>query len=319
LYGSASLSADYPTAGAGVSVTITGKAANDVFGSGMGALGDVNADGIDDVLIAARGNDDGGTNAGAAYVVLGSSTLSSNFRIAAESTAVTLLATGTNASDYLGRFNIMGAGDVNQDGFADIMAGAHNDDTAGANAGAVFILYGRLFPSNSTFDTGSSAENVKITGDAVNDYLGFYVTAPGDVNDDGIADILVGSKNNDDGVVDGGAAYIIYGSTSLASSIPAGNADVTILGRTSGDQLGRAIAGMGDINNDGIPDIMVGAPYNDDGTSGNNDGAAYIFFGSESLSSTLRAGINNNLTFVGKAASDYVGVRLLQPRGNAGP
>lgn len=279
LYGPVVSATTYQLNGAGVNVTVLGKAGSDFLGT--------------------------------------EGSLASNLRAAA-STDSTLL--GKAANDYLG-IAVNGLGDVNGDGFDDFIGSAHyNDDGPGANNdGAAYIVFGRVGLANATLDTASSEENVRILGNAATDNLGGLTAASGtgDVNDDGLADILVGSKKNDDGASDAGAAYIVYGSTSLASSIIAGNNDVTVLGKAASDFFGFWTMAAGDLNNDGIPDFAGGAYYNDDTAA--SAGALYVVFGSESLSSDLRiAGAGPDVTVLGKAGSDFFG-RIGRSRGSVGP
>lgn len=318
LYGSASLSADYDIAGAGVSVTITGKAASDSL-SRCASTGDVNRDGFDDIVMGAPANDDGASpNAGALYVLFGGSSLAANIRLDGAGANMTLL--GKAADDNLGTA-VNGLGDVNGDGFDDFIGSAqYNNDGPGANDdGAAYIIFGRVGLANATLDTASSEENVRILGKAALDNLGGLTaaSAAGDVNDDGFADILAGSRKNNDQAADAGAVYIVYGSTSLAASITAGNNDVTLLGKAASDFFGFWTSSAGDLNNDGIPDFVGGAYYNDDIAA--NAGAAYVVFGSESLSSALRiAGAGPDVTVLGKAGSDFFG-RIGRSRGSVGP
>lgn len=317
LYGGASLSLTYQIAGAGVSVTINGKATTDGLFQ-VSAAGDVNNDGLDDLIMGARFNNDGGTaDAGAAYILFGSTSLASNI-VAAAATNVTIL--GDADSNYLGDSG-GGVGDINGDGFSDVSVGASGVST---NSGAVYVLYGRVFGSNVTFDTGASEQNIIIPARASSDYLGFInaVWTGGDINDDGFFDLVAGANRSDDGPggIDDGAAYIIYGSTSLASSINAGNSNVTILGAATSDQLGRGIGGIGDFNNDGIPDITVAA-LNTDYAGNGNAGAAHVIFGSLSLPSTINIAATSDtvLTVVGKSLNEYLGASTGGGRGNFGP
>lgn len=312
LYGSASLSATYQLNGGGVNVTILGKAANDSMSNARGA-GDVNADGLDDVITGALLNDDGGLNAGAAYLLLGSASLSATIQLNGVGVNFTIL--GDAAEDNLG-FSATSAGDVNGDGFSDLIAGARGISTA-------YLFYGGSGLSG-TKDTGASEENVKMTGKTGTDRFGIGTSGAGDINDDGFFDIIVGADQSDENASNSGAAYIIYGSSSLPSAIPAGNSDVTVLGRASGDFLGgRAVSGVGDITNDGFPDLIVGAYANDDaglGTATDNDGAVYLIFGSASLPSLINmAGGGPEVTILAKGAGNVLGFEVGGGRASAGP
>lgn len=143
LYGAGQFSASYALNGAGVDVTLQGKAGSDFFSRGLASAGDINSDGFDDVVIGAYQNNDGpgANNAGAVYVLYGHPTLSATIAMNGAGPNVTIV--GKAASDTLGR-TVGGGGDINGDGFDDlIMAADQNNDGPGANnAGAVYILYG---------------------------------------------------------------------------------------------------------------------------------------------------------------------------------
>ncbi len=316
LYGAASLSATYQMNGAGVNVTIIGKGANDYLGLNVIGTGDVNEDGIDDLLIGADQNDDGAANGGAAYILLGGSSLAADFDIAGTGVNISIIAKG---ADRLGRGS-WGGGDINGDGFDDAVIGARFNDDSAVDAGAAYFIFGRFFPAAITLDLANAEESVIVTGKGGSDQLGFFSGGAGDVNDDGFFDIIVAGRLNDDGPGgnNDGAAYIIYGSTSLASSIPAGNSDVTFFGKAATDRLGSSVSGIGDVNYDEFPDLLIGAFGNADIST--LAGAAYILFGSETISSEIRMdGSGANITVLGKTGYDYFGLVVSGGRGNPGP
>lgn len=317
LYGSASLSADYRMDGTGANVTILGKGDTDYLGiEGISSAGDVNADGFDDLIVGAYGNSDLVSSNGAAYLLFGSSSLSADYRIGGAGVNLTLL--GGGSIDGFGR-GASGIGDINNDGFHDFAASSHlNDNSGGTDAGAAYIMYGRLFEANRTIQMTTEGPNLTIIGvTTAQDRLGRWVTSAGDINEDGFHDIVTGAS--DTGTVDNqGAGYIIYGSTSLASQINAGNNDVTITGKANGDGMGLTSSGLGDVNNDGFPDVAFSAIYNNDGAT--DGGAVYIIFGGESISASfLVAGSGPNVTILGKAASDRFGRFIGGGRGGMGP
>lgn len=321
LYGAASLTNTYDLDGTGVSVTIVGKATVDRFGTAVSSIGDFNRDGFDDILAGAWLNDDGAVDAGAIYVLYGGTSLSTNIRL--NGVGVNLTIIGKATSDLVG-FMSTGTGDINGDGFDDLLTGSSNNADVTTSAGAGYIFYGRLL-GTQTLDLADSTENVKITPRAeADDISNGSALAMGDVNDDGLHDILISAdkydKTGDAGpsLNDEGAAFIIYGSSSLATSIPIGNSAVTILGKGLQDYLGTSISGVGDVNNDGIPDILVSARGNND--TATDAGAAYIVYGSESLSASFNmAGSGGNVTILGKASDDRFGFHLGGGRSNPGP
>lgn len=318
LYGSASLSATYQLNGSGVSVTLLGKAESDFFGRSA-AAGDINRDGFDDVITGAYYNNDGGSNnEGAAYILFGGSSLAATIRMDGVGANVTVL--GIGATSLLGD-RVFGAGDINGDGFDDTVIGASQAPAIPPGSGAAYVVYGRVGFADATIDIVNAENDLTVFGSAASDNLGAGANGAGDVNDDGFYDLILGANLvNDGATLDVGAAYIVFGGSSLETSINAGNGNVTIIGKAASDNLGRNVAGVGDVNNDGIADVMVSAHLNDDGPGGSADGAAYIIFGSESMSSEIRiAGAGPSVTILGKAASDNFGLSVNGGRGNPGP
>ena len=181
-----------PSAAGNISATIS--IANDdlnenpytftVAGFGYETNFDFNGDGIDDVIIGASMDDDGGYNSGSAYIFFGTSNPSSV--IDASNADVKLIAEDT--IDYFG-ISVSNAGDVNGDGFDDVIVGAWCDDDGGYNSGCAFIFFGSSNPP-SVIDASNA--NVKIIGEYRNNHLGISVNSAGDVNGDGKLEIVVG-------------------------------------------------------------------------------------------------------------------------------
>jgi len=232
---------------------------------GVASAGDVNGDGYDDVIIGAYLNDDGGLSSGKAYVYLGSSTGLSN--------SPSWKFVGEDESDYFG-LSVASAGDVNNDGYDDIIASSHVNDDIGTNYGKVYLWHGSSSgpTMNPTWTRG---------GEASNDYYGCCVATAGDVNGDGYDEVFVGAFKNDDNGTDAGKAYVYsYGSPSPFTKEP----QWTDLGESGSNAYGYSAKSAGDVNGDGYDDIIVGAPRNDDG--GNEAGEAYVYHGSATGFST---------------------------------
>jgi len=236
--------------------------------------GDVNNDGYDDVVSGAWANDAGGTNAGRVYIYLGSSTMDNSADI---------IFTGEAANDILGDPTSI-AGDVNNDGYDDVIAGAPFNDAGGADAGKVYILFGG--------DPMDNIPDVIITGLSPGDNLGAWgATYAGDVNNDGFDDVIVSACYNGSGF-----AYIFLGGNPM-DNVP----DLVLSGESSGDKFGYWCAYAGDINKDGYDDVIVGAPgYSSD------TGRAYIYFGGSTMDSTpdvimTGSGPNHKFGSVGSA------------------
>jgi hypothetical protein len=232
--------------------------------------GDVNADGVPDIVIGAEGVN---TNKGAAYVFSGSA-------LSGTVSPTDALATISGQTDG-GRLGnaVSLAGDINADGYEDVIIGARDAEN---KKGAVYIYSGAAL---------SGPPLATITGNTDNDNLGHSVSAAGDVNNDGYDDVIIGAPNVN---FRAGAVYI-FGGSSLVGSKSASDALAAIGGQSAGDELGHAVSGIGDVNGDGSDDILIGAWQT---PSGGTRGSAYVFSGA-ALSGTLTvtdamAAINSN-------------------------
>ncbi len=267
---------------------IQGDTAGDFAGGRhISSAGDVNGDGYADVIIGARGGDDGGTDAGEAYVVFGKA---SDFGSPPDSTgrrvvdltnlsaADGFIIQGETAYDGAGQ-GISGAGDLNGDGFDDLLVGApRGDDGEPADEddyGEAYVVFGKSTGTSNTFGelVGSrrvvdltdlsAADGYTIRGDAADDRAGYSVSVAGDVNGDGYADLIIGANladvTNPDGTprTDAGEAYVVFGGpVGLATEAAAE------LGTAGDDVLNAAgeatvvLAGAGDdvLNIDGFGD-----------------------------------------------------------------
>lgn len=173
---------------------------------------------------------------------------------------------GEAADDRAG-MTVAGGGDVNGDGFSDLLVGAPRQAAGGSNAGAVYILDG---PLSSTVDLGSAG--AKLVGESGGDRAGSALANGGDVNGDGFDDVLIGAAEYD---VGRGAVYLLLGP--LAGEIDLASADAKFLGTGEQDHFGAALAGGRDLNGDGFHDIVIGAPGASAFDPG--EGAVYVFFG----------------------------------------
>ncbi|MDP2313549.1 MAG: MopE-related protein [Pseudomonadota bacterium] len=238
----------------------TGVDCGEVAGQGVAGAGDVDGDGVDDFLIGAYSNDDAGTNAGAVYLVLGRSGLSGG------SLSTGVQYQGQAAGDQAG-VSIAAAGDFDGDGYGDFIVGA-SDGNSGT--GAAYLLLGEAFPGGGAVSSG-----VQFSGEAADDCAGSAVGGGGDVDGDGYDDVLVGAKCQDDAGAQAGKAYLLLGSPYPAAGNLADN--VYFTGEAGADDAGHSVNVAGDVNGDGLPDLLVGAPYNDYAASG--AGSAYLILG----------------------------------------
>jgi len=238
-------------------VTMLGEFSNGNFGSSLASAGDVNGDGINDIIIGSRLALAG--DYGRAYLYFGSTTLSGTI-------SPDKIWTGESADDYFGQ-SVSSAGDVNGDGFGDIIIGADHDDDVAVNAGAAYIYFGG---AGSTAGTDS----LKLTGEAYSNWYGNSVSGAGDVNGDGYSDVIVGAYNyNNTSPNSQGRAYIYYGGSSMDVI-----ADLIMDGENENDEFGYSVAGGRDINGDGFSDFIVGARFWTNEIS-HNKGRVYVYYG----------------------------------------
>ncbi len=228
---------------AGMHRTYESHTANAGLGYAVGTAGDVDGDGLDDLLVGAPYYDAGGSNRGAVFVHMG--------RTTGIATTPDRIIAGEQDDAYFG-YAVGSAGDVNGDGFADVIAGAPYYDAAQWDAGAAFVYAGST-------DGLSAAPIWTATGDRPLANFGTAVGTAGDVNGDGLADIVVGAPHYENGEQSEGAAFLFLGSTSGPRRAP----QRTIEGNQAGARLGYAVGTAGDVDADGLSDVVVSAPYYD--------------------------------------------------------
>lgn len=309
-------------------VKIYGAAGEDNLGFSL-AVGDINGDGADDLLMGAPGvealaplrND-----AGAVYVLLGSSTLVPKTIDLAVANSINVAILGAKASERFG--SSIAVGDVGgATTIADILVGAPNSKGPAndrTDGGAAYLLYGGTaftpspITSTRVLDLTLIAPNVSIYG--VDGSLAGSSVAIGNVNATAPADIVIGApKANRPApgatASEAGAALVVYGGDNLIPTGPTktfdialGEQSVSIYGATASDHLGTSVA-AGDVTGDGFADILIGAPDADGpADSRMESGEAYVITGSSSLATRINVSVVTvNLTVYGEAAGDHLG------------
>ena len=267
-----------------------GAAEESNSGRALSPAGDVNGDGFADFLIGAYTADlsQSATNIGRTYLVFGGPNVGSDPRprlpLANLDGSTGFRIEGVAADDQSG-YSVTGAGDVNGDGFADLIVGAPFTDNTGGDSGSTYVVFGKASGFASTMTLGSLTAATGFRFDAIDggDSLGFAVGAAGDVNGDGFADLIVGARNANTSVNYQGAAYVVFGNASGTAPASAagltGANGFTLRGAAHNDNAGWSV-GAGDINGDGYADLVVGA--REAASGGNARGAAYVVFGKAS-------------------------------------
>ena len=162
---------------------------------------------------------------------------------------------------------------VDGDGRDDILLGVYLNDDGGDGAGKAYLFLGASLGGDTTIDLADA--DYSFVGEAEGDYAGISVSSAGDVDGDGLDDILIGAFINDDGGKDSGKAYLIL-SASLGdeATTDLAYADYSLIGENAGDRAGSGVANAGDVNGDGRSDILVGAYLNSE--VGLYTGKAYL-------------------------------------------
>jgi hypothetical protein len=235
------------------------------YGSAVGPAGDVNGDGYADVLVGAHRYNASQSEEGRAYLFLGS--------------AIGLSGTpawtfdGDRPYAHLG-FSVAGAGDINADGYDDVVIGARWYADEYDYQGAAFVFYGSA-------SGPASLPDLILTGSQPGATFGYSVAAAGDVDHNGYADVLVGAPQYANGEEEEGAAFLFYGSPAGLVATPGWSFE----GDQPGAEFGTSVASAGDVNGDGFPDVIIGAQLYDGALP--DVGAVFVFLGSaQGLNST---------------------------------
>ncbi len=271
---------------------------DDRAGTSVGAGGDLDGDGVADLLIGAiRYPLARPKNRGAVYALFGP----------LETDALSLVSdydlrlVGENQFDRIGT-GVIGDADLDGDGEVELALGTNGYDAGGDNAGGVYIVRGALAASGSDFNVGLA--DVTLYGEAANDAIGADLATVPDTDGDGLPELLIGNKEYDDDTL-GAAVGCVY----LVSAPSDGETVITdqataVVGEASQDHAGTAVGSAGDMDGDGYGDLLVGAPGNDE--SSGDAGKAYLVFGPVTGGSLQYAAVQVD----GSSASDGFGTSV---------
>jgi hypothetical protein len=259
---------------------IYGESLGDHFGNDLSRAGDVNSDGYDDIIVGATF----GKLFGSAYIIFGAATHGAT-AVSSMDTTIGFACRGPNSYSYAG-FSVSGGYDVNKDGYADVVIGAHyTTSTAGTGSGAAYVVYGqasarddvslsKLTTVNTLYARSTSSTSVDIIGNvssSANKYL----------------NMLIGVHHERD---TRGETYVLYGNSYAFRSLgnlsdTTSSTGISITGASIGDYSGSSVSSAGDVDKDGWDDIVIGAPG---GKSTTGTGKAYILYGGIALHSNIK-------------------------------
>jgi len=297
---------------------IQGAQANDGAGF-VNSAGDVNGDGINDVIIgASTAGPNNMPGAGASYVVYGQNHYHpASIDLASLSDSQGFIIQGANPGERSGN-SVSSAGDVNGDGIDDVIIGAWEASPKNREqAGAAYIVYGKKGGYSGPIKLAdlNPDQGFIVLGAAAGDVCGTSVSSAGDVNNDGIKDVIVGCTRNWESSANPGYSYVVYGKKGGY----AGSIDLKYLnnyegfmmqGSLAGDELGRFVNSVGDVNGDSIDDIIIGAPDFDLNRQ-QYSGASYVIYGKTGGYSAplYLSSLNSSTGFAiqGATQANYVG------------
>jgi Ca2+-binding RTX toxin-like protein len=285
---------------------INGASSFDNSGVAVSGAGDINGDGLSDLIIGAGGASGSGTGSGACYVVFGRQVFEPSLELSGLDGANGFRISGARPGDHVG-YSVAGAGDINGDGFDDLVIGAYLASSERLFSGATYVVFGRAEGFSADLDLGGldGANGFRLNGEAAMDFAGCSAAGAGDVNGDGYDDLIIGAREADPNGGGSGASYVVFGKAGgfdpgFELSELDGNNGFKILGESAGQYSGSEVAGAGDVNGDGYDDLIIGASKAD------TEAGTYVVFGRAPTASVNWMGSARGQTFRAGAFDDLI-------------
>ncbi|MFT5686597.1 MAG: hypothetical protein ACI8RZ_007553, partial [Myxococcota bacterium] len=272
---------------------LLGEAADDWAGEFVSLIADATGDGLADLLISADRSDVSGQESGIVYLVSGPI----SGEVSLGDAHARLL--GTDKGDRAGSTSAE-LGDIDGDGICDLGIGAWAMDE---QAGRIYVVYGGTLSG----DLLLSDADASFTAESIGDSAGRLIRGVGDVSGDGLADFMMGAPYHSDSADEIGAAYVVFSAPEGEHALI--DSDIKILGDSAEDTLGgHGGAGVGDLNDDGHDDLMLGVNNDDEG--GENAGAVYLLAGPLASGMTASVGDAAVAVWLGSSAHEEAGVSI---------
>ncbi len=254
---------------------ILGEGNPGTLGLSVSSAGDINGDGFADIILGGGIDGPNGQGSGISYVIFGQGLrFPASFQVSSLNGVNGFQINGEEANDNSGH-SVASAGDVNGDGYDDLIIGARYADTADRDAGASYVVFGKAAGFTADLDLTSldGTNGFQINGEAFLNNAGEVVASAGDLNGDGYADLVIGTGSSR-------TAYVVFGGAQFDANVDLSSLDGSNGLQINGDVYSGSVASAGDVNGDGLADLLVGAPL--DNPDGAQTGGAYVIFGKSS-------------------------------------